>query len=219
MSEMPKTRSIRSTESNLNELTSEERSRRRFLTSTTAVVGLVGASVATWPFLASWKPSARAKLVGGPILIDVDDIEPGAQVMVTWQGKPVWILRRTPEMLEKLTNQRLLDELADPDSEVTTQQPSYAQDLYRSIKPEILVVIALCTHLGCIPLFRPGALAEGQENEWMGGYFCPCHKSKFDLAGRVYKSVPAPTNLIVPPYQYLDENLLVIGTHDSKKEI
>jgi ubiquinol-cytochrome c reductase iron-sulfur subunit len=217
MSELLETSSVRAADLEQTTLIKSASSRRRFLTATTAVVGMVGATVATWPFLASWKPSDRAKVIGGPVLIDVSVIEPGSQIMVTWQGKPVWVLRRTSEMLDKLTHQHLIDDLADPNSEVASQQPSYAQNPLRSINPEILVVVALCTHLGCVPLYRPGALTETQGDEWMGGYYCPCHKSKFDLAGRVYKSVPAPTNLIVPPYQYLDVNTLVIGADNASR--
>ena len=219
MSDLLETSAIRSTDAESKSLMDAASSRRRFLTVTTAVVGMAGATVASWPFLASWKPSARARVVGGPTFLDVSNIEPGAQVMVTWEGKPVWVLRRTPAMIEKLTNQQLLDGLADPESEVTSQQPTYAQNPLRSINPEILVVVALCTHLGCVPLFRPDSLSEAQDSEWMGGYYCPCHKSKFDLAGRVYKSVPAPTNLLIPPYKFLDTSSLVIGASDAIESV
>ena len=219
MSELLETSYIRSSDAEPKTLTDAASSRRRFLTVTTAAMGMSGATVASWPFLASWNPSARANVVGGPVFLNVGDIEPGTQVMVTWQGKPVWVLRRTPVMLEKLASQDLLSELADPESEVASQQPLYAQNPLRSINPEILVVVALCTHLGCVPLFRPDSLSEAQDNEWMGGYYCPCHKSKFDLAGRVHKAVPAPTNLLIPPYSYLDANSLVIGASDARGRV
>lgn len=216
MSESSVTRSATSAAEDQT-LLKKNTTRRRFLLASTAVVGLVGAGVATWPFLASWNPSKRAQAIGGPVSINVSAIKPGTQLTVTWQGKPVWVLRRTPEMLNNLTNQYLLDHLADPYSEVTSQQPEYAQNNARSINPEILVVVAICTHLGCVPLFKPTTLEGVPSDEWMGGYHCPCHNSKFDLAGRVYKFVPAPTNLVIPPYQYLDANTLVIGMDDANR--
>ncbi len=187
-------------------------SRRRFLTATTAVIGATGASIAMWPFLASWQPSARARSIGAPVQIDVSRIEPGARVTVMWQGKPVWVVRRTPEMLEDLSHEHLLERLRDPDSEVASQQPAYAQNALRSMNPELFVVIAICTHLGCVPLWRPDFPAQNIDADWMGGFFCPCHKSKFDLAGRVFKGVPAPTNLVIPPHRYIDPGLVEIGT-------
>lgn len=189
-------------------------SRRKFLTGTTAVLGMAGASIASWPFLASLKPSNRAKVVGGPVRVDVSQIDYGKQVMVRWQGRPIWILRRTPAMLDRLSRPHLIDQLSDPQSEITSQQPEYVRNEFRSINPEVLVVVAICTHLGCVPLFRPDSLSESQDENWMGGYYCPCHKSKFDLAGRVFKSVPAPTNLEVPPHKYIGANTLVIGAEN-----
>ncbi len=187
-------------------------SRRRFLTATTAAVGVTGAAIAFWPFLASWRPSARARSLGAPIQIDVAKMEPGARVTVMWQGKPVWVVRRTLETLEGLSHEHLRQRLKDPDSAVDSQQPAYAQNALRSMKPEFFVVTAICTHLGCVPLWRPDFPEQGIDDDWMGGFFCPCHKSKFDLAGRVFKAVPAPTNLVVPPHRYLDPGVMEIGT-------
>jgi len=189
------------------------RGRRRFLSATTSVVGAAGAVAAAWPFISYWQPSEGARAAGAPIAIDVSKVEPGQQVTAPWQRKPVWILHRTPEMLERLSE--IAGSLRDPRSEVRTQQPDYARNLYRSIRPEYLVVIGLCTHLGCVPTFRPELAPADLGPAWPGGYFCPCHGSKFDLAGRVYKSVPAPTNLVVPPHRYLDERTVEIGTDTS----
>jgi len=183
-----------------------DRNRRHFLTVATAVTGLVGAGAAAVPFLASLKPSARAQALGAPVEVPVGMMEPGEMVRVLWRGKLVFILKRTPEMLERLPGNA--DNLRDPDSEVIEQQPEYAANEYRSVKPEYLVVEGSCTHLGCAPLqdfeLRPS------EN-WNGGFFCPCHGSKFDLAGRVFKGVPAPANLRVPPYRFVRDDLILIG--------
>jgi len=187
-------------------------SRRKFLIATTAVAGVSGAAVATWPFIASWRPSARAQAIGAPVQIDLSHLEPEARVTVMWQGKPVWVVRRTLDVLEGLSHDHLRQNLRDPDSEVNTQQPAYAQNALRAIKPEFFVVIALCTHLGCVPLFRPDVPDQQIDADWMGGFFCPCHKSKFDLAGRVFKAVPAPTNLVIPPHRYVDPDIVEIGT-------
>jgi ubiquinol-cytochrome c reductase iron-sulfur subunit len=183
--------------------------RRRFLgiaTSVTAAVGAVGAAI---PFLSSWQPSARARALGAPVEVDISKIEDGALIRVIWRGKPVSILRRSTAMLERLDNSDA--ELRDPASEVTDQQPEYARNPLRSIKPEFLVVISSCTHLGCIPVSRFEVAPADLGPDWVGGFFCPCHGSKFDLAGRVYAGVPAPTNLEVPPYQYVDQSTLLIG--------
>jgi len=190
-------------------------SRRRFLIATTSVVGVSGAAVTTWPFIASWRPSARAQSGGTPVQIDLSLLEPGARVTVMWQGKPVWVVRRTLETLEALSHEHLRQSLRDPDSKIETQQPAYAQNALRAIRPEFFVVIAICTHLGCVPLFRPDFPDQQIGTDWMGGFFCPCHKSKFDLAGRVYKAVPAPTNLAVPPHRYLDPDVVEIGFEDK----
>ena len=159
-------------------------------------------------------PSERAKAAGAPVEVDISKLEPGMLLLVEWRGKVVWILSRTPEMLASLTT--LDSKLSDPNSE-REQQPEYAQNLTRSIRPEILVTTGVCTHLGCSPVYRKEIAPADLGPEWLGGFFCPCHGSKFDLAGRVYKNVPAPTNLLVPPHIYLSENVLLIGS-DRKED-
>lgn len=182
--------------------------RRRFLTAATTVVGAVGTAFAVVPFLSSLQPSERARAAGAPVEADISKLEPGERIIVEWRGKPVWIVRRTQQNLEDLGT--LNDRLADPGSEVL-QQPDYAANEYRSIKPEYLVLIGICTHLGCSPTFRPEIAPADLGSDWKGGFFCPCHGSKFDLAGRVYAGVPAPTNLVVPPYRYLSETSILVG--------
>jgi ubiquinol-cytochrome c reductase iron-sulfur subunit len=185
-----------------------DRTRRRLITVTTGL-GAVGAVFAATPFVLSMNPSARAKAAGAPVEVDISQLEPGQLMTVKWRGKPVWVLKRTPEMLESLKTDT--DMLVDPDSKVD-QQPPYADNIYRSIKPEILVLVGICTHLGCSPKQRLEAgNAEGMGANWPGGFYCPCHGSKFDLSGRVLKNVPAPTNLVVPPYKYLSDNRIVVG--------
>ncbi len=183
-------------------------SRRRFLTLTTSVVGGAGAAAAVWPFLASLKPSERAKALGAPVTVDVSKVEAGQRVTVAWRGKPVWIVRRTTDMLGTLP--KVTADLRDPESK-EEQQPSYAQNESRSIKPDVLVMVGSCTHLGCSPSFRPDHPAPEIHSNWQGGFFCPCHGSMFDLAGRVYKGVPAPLNLAVPPHRYEGDNTIVVG--------
>jgi ubiquinol-cytochrome c reductase iron-sulfur subunit len=179
--------------------------RRRRLLAITSGLGVVGTAFALTPFVLSMMPSARAKASGAPVEVDISKLEPGQLLTVEWRGKPVWILRRTPEMLKSLATVEKF--LADPESAVTDQQPEYAQNDARAIKPEILVLVGICTHLGCSPDKRLEAgVASG-----LGDDFCPCHGSKFDLAGRVYKNVPAPTNLPVPPHAYLSETRIIIG--------
>ena len=182
--------------------------RRRFLTLTTSVVGAVGAGFAAVPFIASLPPSERAKALGAPVTIDISKMEPGQQVVAVWRRQPVWVIRRTPAMLESLD--KVVGQLADPESEVP-QQPDYARGAARAIKPEYMVLKGICTHLGCSPKFRPEFPAPEIAADWQGGFFCPCHGSRFDLSGRVYKGVPAPTNLPVPPHRYADDRTLVIG--------
>ena len=183
-------------------------SKRRFLIAATTVVGGVGAAYTAVPFLASWMPSERAKAAGAPVEADISKLEEGQMIRVQWRGKPVWILKRNEEMLAALPG---LDErLRDPAS-VDPQQPEYAQNGTRSIKPEILVAVGICTHLGCSPSFIPEALPQPYDPNWKGGFFCPCHGSKFDLAGRVYQGVPAPLNLEIPPHAYVSETLVLIG--------
>jgi len=183
--------------------------RRRFLTASTAVVGGVGAVFAAVPFIQSWKPSARAQVAGAPVTVDISRLLPGQRLTATWRGQPVWLIRRTEEQLAALPTQTA--NLRDPNSENPEQQPAYAQNATRSLRPELLVLVGICTHLGCVPLFRPELVPQPFDNEWKGGFFCPCHSSRFDLAGRVFEGVPAPTNLKVPPYHFLDDNRVVLG--------
>ena len=191
---------------------SADTSRRKFLVGATAALSAVGAVGVATPFVSSWNPSAKAKAAGAPVKVDVSKIRPGEQIRAEWRGKPVFVLRRTSEMLEaiKATN----DVVADPNSE-DPQQPTYATNEARSINPEIAVLVGICTHLGCSPQFRPEVGAADLGDDWQGGYFCPCHGSKFDLAGRVYKAVPAPTNLLVPPHTYESDNVLIIGVDEE----
>jgi len=183
-------------------------SRRRFLTVATTVVGVTGAAFTAVPFLASWKPSARAQAAGAPVQVDISKLETGAMVRLEWRGRPVWILRRSADMLERMS--QVVDQLSDPDS-IESEQPGYTQNETRSVKPEVLVVIGTCTHLGCAPIERFDVAPEDLGPAWEGGFYCPCHGSKFDLAGRVYSGVPAPTNLPVPPHRYVGDNLIIIG--------
>ena len=185
--------------------------RRRFLTATTAVVGGAGAAVAAVPFIKSWQPSARAQVAGAPIQVDISKLEQGQLLIEQWRGQPVWIFRRTPEQLAALP--ALDDRLRDPNSENPEQQPDYAKNATRSVKPEIAVIVGTCTHLGCSPKFKPELLPEPFDSEWKGGFYCPCHNSRFDLAGRVFQGVPAPTNLKVPPYRFIDDKRIEIGVN------
>ena len=183
--------------------------RRKFLTAATSVVGVAGAVGIAVPFVGSWNPSAKAKAAGAPVKADVSRLEPGQMVVVEWRGKPVYVVNRTESQLETLP--QLDSQLKDPESLVSVQ-PDYIHGIDRSIKPNLLVIVGLCTHLGCAPKFRPevGAADLGGD-EWLGGFFCPCHGSKFDLSGRVYSGVPASANLEVPPYTFEGDNVLLIG--------
>ncbi|MEK9575290.1 MAG: ubiquinol-cytochrome c reductase iron-sulfur subunit [Gammaproteobacteria bacterium] len=183
--------------------------KRRFLTQATSVVGAVGVGFVAWPFLSTWSPSAAAKAAGAPVDVDISKLEPGQLVRVLWRKKPVWIFRRDDQIISDLKT--LESDLADPNNE-QQQQPEYAKNPTRSIKPEIAVIIGVCTHLGCSPTYRPevGAADLGGDS-WKGGFYCPCHGSKFDLAGRVYAGVPAPTNLVVPPYHFVNDSLIRVG--------
>ena len=185
--------------------------RRRFLTATTAVVGAVGVGFAAVPFLASWKPSARAQVAGAPVDVNIAKLEnePGMRMIVQWRGKPVWIFKRTPEQLAALPT--LDDRLRDPKSENPEQTPAFAKNEARAIKPDIAVIVGICTHLGCVPGYVPEMLPQPFDAQWKGGFYCPCHQSRFDLAGRVYEGVPAPANLEVPPYHFVDDTHLVVG--------
>ncbi|HEB95588.1 MAG TPA: ubiquinol-cytochrome c reductase iron-sulfur subunit [Sedimenticola thiotaurini] len=182
--------------------------KRRFLTAATSVVGAVGAGYVIYPFLASWAPSEKAKAAGAPVEADISALEPGQLMRVKWRGKPVWIVNRTEKNIADLPS--LDPKLVDPTSEVP-QQPEYCKNPTRSIKPRYLVAIGICTHLGCSPTYRPDVAPADLGPEWVGGFFCPCHGSRFDLAARVFKGVPAPTNLVIPPHQYLSDNVLLIG--------
>ncbi len=183
--------------------------KRRFLTATTAVVGAVGAGFAVVPFIANWNPSERAKALGAPEEADISQLQPGALLRVKWRGKVCWVVRRTEQNLADLKG--LDNSLADPASEVATQQPAYCQNETRAIKPEYAILVGICTHLGCSPTYRPEVAPADLGPDWKGGFFCPCHGSTFDLAGRVYKGVPAPTNLVVPPHHYLSDDVILIG--------
>jgi ubiquinol-cytochrome c reductase iron-sulfur subunit len=183
-----------------------DKNRRQFLLAATTALGAVGVAFAATPFIVSWMPSVRTLAMEGPVEVDITKLEEGAQLTVEWRGQPVWVVRRTKAELAKLASLNNL--LRDPNSN-EPQQPSYAKNLYRSIKPEYLVLIGLCTHLGCVPSYMPdiGSVYPG----WPGGFFCPCHGSKFDMAGRVFKGVPAPLNLVVPPYIFENDHLIRIG--------
>ena len=183
--------------------------RRKFLTAATSVVGAAGAVGILTPFVGSWNPSAKAKAAGAPVKADIGKLEPGQMTIVEWRGKPVYVLHRTESQLQALPG--LDDQLKDPDSAISVQ-PTYIEGVDRAIRPEILVVVGLCTHLGCAPKFLPevGSVDLGGD-EWMGGFFCPCHGSTFDLSGRVYAGVPASANLEVPPYSFDGDDVLVIG--------
>jgi ubiquinol-cytochrome c reductase iron-sulfur subunit len=183
--------------------------KRRFLTATTAVVGAVGVGFAAVPFIANWQPSARAKAAGAPEEADVSGLEEGGLLRVKWRGKVCWVVHRTQQMLEDLPS--LDDALADPNSEVASQQPAYCQNPTRAIKPKYFVAVGICTHLGCSPTFRPEVAPADLGPNWKGGFYCACHGSKFDLAGRVFSGVPAPTNLVIPPHSYVSDDVIMIG--------
>lgn len=187
-------------------------SRRHFLSLATAVTGGVGTAFALAPFVVSLQPSARAQALGAPVEIDVSPLTPGEMVRVEWRGKPVWVLYRTPAMIEQLPKNANL--LRDPESG-EDQQPEYAANDYRSRKPEYLVVVGSCTHLGCAPVERFDVQPADLGSDWYGGFYCPCHGSKFDLAGRVYKGVPAPLNLAVPPYRFVSDDRILVGAEEG----
>ena len=186
--------------------------KRKFLIAATSAVGGVAAVSVALPLVLSMMPSARARAAGAPVEVDIDKIEPGMLMTVEWRGKPVWIVHRTQEMLDLLARHE--GQLIDPSSDMP-QQPDYAKNATRSIKPQYLVAVGICTHLGCSPTFRKEIGASDLGSDWSGGFFCPCHGSRFDLAARVYKGAPAPTNLVIPPHQYLSDARLLIGV-DAK---
>lgn len=183
--------------------------RRRFITLTTAAIGGAGAVAAAVPFLASWQPSARAMSAGAPVTVNIGKLEPGALLTVKWRGEPIFVYRRTAEELATL---KTLDgKLADPNSDDPVFTPEFAKNEYRSIKPEVSVLRGICTHLGCVPAEKFAVKPQPWDQNWKGGFFCPCHNSFYDMAGRVYKSMPAPSNLAVPPYHFIDESTIEIG--------
>jgi ubiquinol-cytochrome c reductase iron-sulfur subunit len=184
--------------------------RRRFLVATTSVIGAAGVGMAAVPFIKSWLPSAKAQAVGAPVEVDIARLKEGQLLKLQWRGQTIGVLRRTPEMIANLP--KIDGELADPQS-ADAEQPSYIEGESRSLKPDYLVVNMHCTHLGCIPQIVPQVGPQPFDQNWNGGFYCPCHKSKFDLAGRVYKGVPAPTNLKIPPYSFLDDRTLIIGVN------
>ena len=189
-----------------------DKGRRRFLTAATTVVGAVGTGYAITPFVMSMMPSARAQAAGAPVEADVSKLEPGQMMTVEWRGKPVWIVRRTEQNLSDLPV--IEGQLLDPTSDGSNQQPAYAKNQFRSREDhkEYSVLVGICTHLGCSPTYRPDIGAQDLGGaDWKGGFFCPCHGSKFDLAGRVYSGVPAPKNLEVPPYMFLSATQILVG--------
>ena len=190
--------------------------KRRFLVAATSVVGGIGAVATAVPFVMSFWPSERAKAAGAPVDIDISKIEPGQKIDIEWRGKVVWLINRTKPMLDSLP--QLDAKVADPDSDVD-QQPAYCKNKHRSIKDAMFVAVGICTHLGCSPTFRPEIAPADLGADWLGGFFCPCHQSKFDLAGRVYKGVPAPTNLVIPPHKYVSDAEITIGVGQDGKPV
>jgi|TARA_B110000238_G_scaffold129875_1_gene140244 ubiquinol-cytochrome c reductase iron-sulfur subunit len=182
--------------------------RRKFLTNLTQVMGGVGGIFAVIPFLSTMSPSEKAKSAGAPIEIDISNLRPGAYKVVEWRGKPVWVVRRTPEMIENTLEE---NEILSDSRSLEDHQPSYTKNKYRSINPEYLVLLGVCTHLGCSPLYKPNSKSAELGLDWKGGFFCPCHGSKFDLSGRVHSGMPAPYNLEVPPYYFASKDKIVIG--------
>ncbi|OQX36901.1 MAG: ubiquinol-cytochrome c reductase iron-sulfur subunit [Oceanospirillales bacterium LUC14_002_19_P2] len=186
--------------------------RRRFLVAATSVVGAVGAAGVATPFIKSWNPSAKVKAAGAPVKVNISKLEPGQQVIVEWRGKPVFVVRRSQAMLDNI--RKVDDKVRDPSSQ-ESEQPGYAQNEFRSSREDILVLVGLCTHLGCSPKFTPEVKPMDFDANWVGGYYCPCHGSRFDLAGRVFKGVPAPTNLEVPPYSFEGDDILTVGVDEE----
>lgn len=190
-----------------------DKSKRQFLTTALTVVGAVGSGYLAVPFLSQMQPSVKAMAAGAPVEVDISKIEEGQLIRVAWRGKPVWILQRSTEVLKTLAT--LEGDLRDPQS-MESSQPDFSKNSVRSLKPEIFVAVGLCTHLGCSPTFRPEVAPHDLGENWKGGFFCPCHGSWFDLAGRVYKGVPAPTNLEIPPYRYVNDTQIIIGETEGK---
>ena len=185
----------------------DDKERRRFLVASACALGAIGVGCSLVPFLSSWLPSTKTLAAGGPVQVDLSKMEPGEQRTVEWRGKPVWVIRRSKAMIQHLKNEN--ESLLRDPSSLVNQQPEYARNTHRSINPEYLVLVGVCTHLGCSPKYKPHLGELGPD--WKGGFFCPCHGSSFDLAGRVFKGVPAPINLEVPPYRFINQNTIVIG--------
>jgi len=189
--------------------------RRKMLTVSASVVGAAGGAAALVPFVSTMSPSAKALAAGAPVEVDISKLEVGQKIQVEWRRKPVWIVRRSEEMIAALGEVEY--KLRDPDSEALEMQPAFARNANRSLKPEVLVLVGICTHLGCSPTFRPELAPADLGADWKGGFYCPCHGSLFDISGRVYKNVPANNNLEVPPYKYLSDNVLLIGESDEEQ--
>ena len=189
------------------------KSRRTLLVGATTAVGAVGAGFVAVPFVKSWNPSERAKAAGAPAKVDTSKIEPGAMVVAEWRGKPVYVAKRTEQTLSLLEGLNAV--LKDPSNSNKAQQPAYADNLYRSRKPELSVILGVCTHLGCAPKYHPEVKPEPFDADWRGGYYCPCHGSRFDLSGRVYSGSPAADNLVIPPYSYDSDSVIVIGVDEE----
>ncbi len=187
--------------------------RRTLLLGTTAALGAVGAGFVAVPFVKSWLPSEKAKAAGAPAKVDISKIEPGAMLVAEWRGKPVYVTRRTPETLGLLES--LNGDLKDPLNTNKAQQPAYADNLHRSRDPELIVVLGVCTHLGCAPKYLPEVKPEAFDANWKGGWYCACHSSKFDLSGRVFNGSPAADNLVIPPYSYESDNVVVVGVDEE----
>ena len=187
-------------------------SKRHFLTASVTVVGAVGTGFAAVPFISAMSPSAKARAAGAPVEVDIGKLEPGQRIVVKWRGKPVWILKRGEAALQALV--KFETQLRDPESS-ESKQPESSHNRFRSIKPEIFVAVGICTHLGCSPTFRPEIAPRDLGNDWQGGFFCPCHGSSFDYAGRVFKGVPAPTNLVIPPYLYMSDTRILVGENEG----
>ena len=180
--------------------------RRCFLRRATTAVGGIGLAATAIPFVEYWLPSKETEALAAPVRVDISKVQPKEQLTVSWRGQPIWIIRRTPDMLANLAKLNPL--LSDPDS-IEDQQPVYAKNIYRAIKPEFFIAIGICTHLGCVPTYRPDV--GGVSPDWLGGFYCPCHGSRYDLAGRVFKNMPAPLNLKIPRYMYVTDQEIVIG--------
>ena len=191
-----------------------EPTRRDFLFIATGAVAAVGVAATIWPFIDQMNPDAATLAAAGPVDVDLSKVAPGQQILVLWRSKPIFIVNRTKELLKVLQEPAMVNRLSDPNSSVD-QQPPYAANWHRSIKPEFAVLVGICTHLGCIPKFFPDASQNGPAPDWLGGYFCPCHGSKYDLAGRVWSGVPAPYNLPVPPYHFVDDKTVRIGENPA----